>query len=428
MIQPTGSGGWGTTPDSHWTMQRSVAAIGLVAHLGLGFGPAFATTAGGVSLPGVPTAPVTAVPDSVGGVTQATSANRAMTCGSGLVLSGGVCVPLPTPTVVPNCAYGTVWSGGVCMPIGNTTPPPVSCPTGQVLSGSTCVPLPSVPSTCPPTQPANTQYLTCPTGQTGSVVQTRDVTCGAHTGYSWSTSTWSTASNSCTPAPTPVQTPPATPRCSAASGAISWGANCSGFINVLATDVGGTYSINDGGPNRTLSWRCDPGGVWTETAKICESPVVAPPPRPPEPSPPLQCGAVSGPVTWGNRHQCSGYINAGNTPVGHTYSVSDGSRGSISWICGSNGSWAETGKTCTEIDLPPPAPSGCAAQTVTVVDAINTWTYNVCYFPLPSAQNGQVVDGGSIGLANSYMGGTATCSGGNWDTSALTCTHHGYGD
>lgn len=416
MIEQSGSGGWGTTPIGHWTMKRTAAAVGIVVQLGMGMGPAWAQNAttspgsnGGASLPGVPVTPVSRVADSVGGVTQATSANKAMTCAAGTVLSGGSCITLPSPTPPPNCAYGTVWTGGSCVAIGSLTPPPTNCPSGQVLSGSACVPLPTVPSTCPATQPVTTQYLNCPSGQTGSIVQTRTVQCDASTSWQWTTSTWGTSSNTC--AAVPTAPPPAQP-CSAIYQ--TWGAACYGYSpsaspgsqssvsNASSAYTGSaTYQCNNGSwtyvsgsctgatpppcNSQAVNWsscsgnvssasqggygypfntrsgftgnatfQCN-GGNWTYVNGSCDAP-------PPPPPPPV-CSAVAGPVAWGT---CTGYVNAPNTPQGGGYSISanGGGTGSISWSCSVGGAWVETNRTCSPISSPPPT-IGCASRTIT---------------------------------------------------------------
>lgn len=423
MIEQSGSGGWGTTPIGHWTMKRTAAAVGIVVHLGMGMGPAWAQNAttspasnGGTSLPGVPVTPVSRVADSVGGVTQATSANKAMSCSAGTVLSGGSCITLPSPTPPPNCAYGTVWTGGSCVAIGSLTPPPTNCPSGQVLSGSACVPLPTVPSTCPTAQPVTTQYLNCPSGQTGSIVQTRTVQCDASTSWQWTTSTWNTSSNTCATVPTPP--PPAQP-CPAIYQ--TWGTACYGYSpsaspgsQFTVTSASSTYpgsatyqcnngswtyvsgSCSGGQPatpppcnSQTVSWSSCSGyvsstsqggyaypsnttsgatgsatfqcnsGNWTYVNGSCN----ATPPPPPPPPPPPACGAVSGPVSWGT---CTGYVNAPNTSQGGSYSISatGGGTGSISWSCGTGGSWVETSRTCQTASQPLPS-MGCASQRLT---------------------------------------------------------------
>lgn len=485
MIEQSGSGGWGTTPIGHWTMKRTAAAVGIVVHLGMGMGPAWAQNAttspasnGGTSLPGVPVTPVSRVADSVGGVTQATSANKAMSCSAGTVLSGGSCITLPSPTPPPNCAYGTVWTGGSCVAIGSLTPPPTNCPSGQVLSGSACVPLPTVPSTCPTAQPVTTQYLNCPSGQTGSIVQTRTVQCDASTSWQWTTSTWNTSSNTCATVPTPP--PPAQP-CPAIYQ--TWGTACYGYSpsaspgsQFTVTSASSTYpgsatyqcnngswtyvsgSCSGGQPatpppcnSQTVSWSSCSGyvsstsqggyaypsnttsgatgsatfqcnsGNWTYVNGSCNA---TPPPPPPPPPPQPQCQAYYGMAwTWGTSNQCSGTVNVGPTPSGSSYTVYGQAAGSYYRFSCSSGTWQPGGDYCPNA-APPPA-SGCAARSFQLADPYN-YGY-VCTFPLPSGSSGQVVYGGSVGTANSAMGGTAVCSNGSWNTNGLTCMWNGGG-
>lgn len=391
MIDPQGSGAWGDTPSSHWTMKRTAAAVGIVVQLGMGLGPAWAqnqTVAtppgsnGGVTLPGVPSTPVSHVADSVGGVTQATSANRAMTCGTGMVLSGGTCVPLPTPTPPPNCAYGTVWSGGSCVPIGNFTPPPTNCPSGQVLSGGNCVPLPTVPSTCPATQPVNTQYLNCPSGQTGSIVQTRSVQCDASTNWQWTTGTWSTSSNTCVVAPAP--TPPATP-CPAIYQ--TWGAACYGYSPAGSPGTQTSVPNANGSYTGAATYQCN-NGTWSYMNGSCNGG-----------TPPPSCNSQT--VSWSS---CSGSVG-GAVHGGFNYPTNStgGFTGNATFQCNA-GTWTYVNGSCN----PAPTPT-CPASRPSDFQSVSC----------PSGQTGSIVQTRTV-QCNAGTGWQWIT--GSWTNSSNTCT------
>lgn len=398
MIEQSGSGGWGTTPIGHWTMKRTAAAVGIVVHLGMGMGmgPAWAQNAttspasnGGTSLPGVPVTPVSHVADSVGGVTQATSANKAMNCAAGTVLSGGACVSLPTPTPPPNCAYGTVWTGGTCAPIGNFTPPSVNCPSGQVLSGGSCVPLSSNPATCPTTTPASTQSLSCPSGQTGSISQTRTVQCDASTGYAWSTGTWSTSSNSCvTPAP-PANTP-----CVAIYQ--TWGSACYGYTPGISAGSQTTVANASATLSGSATYSCN-NGTWTYISGSCSSG------SQPAPAPPTSTPCIASNQAWGSA--CYGYITGASS--GSQASVTNTNStlsGSATYSC-NNGTWSYISGSCSQ------TPQPCTAQNV---------SWSSCWGTAPTANNG-----GYSAVTNSAGGFTGTgnfsCSNGSWVYSSGSC-------
>ena len=440
----------GIAADAQAGSIRAAAAVGILLQVASGFAVAqnnpTTGTANG-SVPGIPTTPYTRPNDSSAGVTQATSNKEWRNeCATGTVLSGGTCIPLPT---TPSCSYGQVWTGGACAPIGSFTPPTTSCGTGTVLSGGICVPMSGPPAGPPPScpaQPTTSQVVPCPSGQNGSIQQTRSATCNASTGWSWQMGSWGQASSTCAPAPSPTPTCPAQPttsqtvscpsgqngsiqqtrsatcnaatgwswqmgswaqtsstctptapppQCSGMSGNWGWGAGCIGYSSVGATSVGGSHTIYDSAGRGSYTFVCSVGG-WTPGSFSCT------PPPPPPPPPPPQCAGVAGPVSWGP--SCNGYVNAPNTPVGGSYSITSSGpgSGSISWICGAGGNWAETSRPCSSPASPPPGPTGCPATTI----SSGQWCPTA---PVPYANNGQ-----SVPINWGDTRGTMTCSNGSW--------------
>jgi hypothetical protein len=239
-------------------------------------------------VPGVATTPYTRPNDSTTGVTQATSNRTWLTeCAAGTVLSGGVCVSLPT---TPSCSYGQVWTGGACESIGSFTPPSTSCPTGFVLSGGACValPVPAPSPSCGPMTGVTSQSVACPTGQTGTQIQSRTSTCNASTSYAWVYGGWTTTSNTCVP------NPPAA-GCSATT--LGWSTNC--FGSVGATPHNGTATLTDtagaGQWGGSATGSCS-NGSWSVSGGSCTFTS-----EPPSPPPPSRCGAeivLSTPNMW----------------------------------------------------------------------------------------------------------------------------------
>lgn len=287
---------------SYTPATRVAAAVGIAMQIAA-VGQAFAADAG-VTAPGVSSTPYARPNDSVGGVTQATSSNIAMQCGSGLVLSGGACVPMPVPTPPPNCAYGQVYSGGSCVPVSSLSPPPPSCPSGTTLSGGSCVPFMSPP----PPPPAN-----------------------------------------CT------------------SKTVSWGAACTGTAAATTHGSSrsvSSYTSYTG----TATFVCNDGNLYYSSGSCnAPAPVVPPPPPPPpppSPTPPPSCAAKSGPVSWGAG--CSASVSVGATPSGGSVGLTNsaaGYTGSATYSC-SSGAWSVTSNTCTLTPSTPPPPPSCASQTV----------------------------------------------------------------
>lgn len=390
-------------------LQRAAAAIGIALQMASA-GSAFAVETSnliGATVPGVPTTTYTRPNDSTTGVTQATSANTAMQCGAGLVLSGGSCVPLASLVPPPSsCPYGQVMSGGSCIPLPSPPPPGIQCPTGFVLSGGSCVPLVTSTPTCA-AQPATTQYVPCPTGQTGGITQSRTGTCNSSTGYVWSMSTWSTTSSTCAwnPPPPPPPPPPAPAACTTQN--VSWGAwlgvgsACTGVLYSVPSGSASTANNAAGGFAGTQTYVCSAGN-WTLQSQDCRSTT-------PPPAPPPQCGPVSGSFSWGTN--CSGYINAPTTNVGGTYTVygSDG-RGYYSWSCAAGGNWFDGGQNYCPPPAPqPPPPSGCGSISHSADS-----DRGVCVFNFPSTPSGQASD-----VSDAYQGWSggqwrAVCWNGNW--------------
>lgn len=321
----------------------------------------------GASVPGISTQALPTQPgDSVSGVTKALPANQAMSCGTGLVLSGGSCVPISSLLPqTPTCSYGQVFTGGTCAPISGFTPPPTSCASGTVLSGGSCVPLVSGPTPVCSTSPPIAQSLPCSAGYTGGITQSRTGSCNAGTGYSWNMNAWTTVSNTCTLVPAPVYVPPPpvyvppppTPSSVTCnySGVGSWGGGCSGYASVSAIPGQTARIINSAAGFSSQSYAqftCQSDGTWAASGEQCTA--NAPPPAPP----PVTCSA-NGVVSWGAG--CSAYVsttvNAGqsttvqNTAAGYTKDSSS----TATYTCGSNGEWALARAFCV-VSTPPPPP------------------------------------------------------------------------
>ena len=159
-----------------------------------GYASQSAKTMAGATVPGVPVVSANDQQDSVGS-NEALPGIANTSCPTGQVFSGGTCVPLTTLLPAdPTCPYGQVLSGGSCISLPTT---PTNCASGTVLSGGVCVPLTSTPAPTCPASPATTQSLACPSGQTGLINQSRTATCNASTGYAWNTGVWTTTSNTC---------------------------------------------------------------------------------------------------------------------------------------------------------------------------------------------------------------------------------------
>ena len=351
---------------------------------------------GGFAVGASTSAAPTHVSDSAQGITQALPADPALLCATGSVMSGGVCTPITNITPAP-CPYGQVSSGGSCVPLSQINPPPTSCPTGQVLSGGSCVPL--VSQQCP-TAPDKTQYVGCPAGQTGSMTQTRSMSCDASTNWLWQLSGWTTSSNTCTPlasGPAPGPTCGTSPdtvqsvSCPAGqSGSISQTrtATCDastgyawvmgGWSTVANTCAPVCFSIGGGGPSScspTPSPSCQPtyaywgsscsgpttltpngstttvtntaGGMTGSATYICSSgTLVAYGAQSCTSTAPTSCPSSS--VSWG---QCSGNVNG--APIGTqsaASNVNNGYSGTGYFSCGSSGTWQYTGSgTCNQV-------------------------------------------------------------------------------
>lgn len=304
----------------------------------------------GATAPGVPTTPYARPDDSTTGVTQATPANRAMTCQTGHVVSGGQCVALATliPST-PDCAYGQVRSGGTCVALPTQTTPPTNCPTGQVLSGGVCVPLNNNPTPTCAAQPDTTQYIPCPSGQTGSIVQSRNGTCNASTSYTWSMTGWSTTSNSCSVAPVQPSCP--------AQPATSQSTSCpSGQTGVVYQARSATCNASTG-----FTWSM---GNWYTSSNSCQTTTVACPEAPPA-TQSLACPAgQTGSITQSRSMTC-------NTSIG-------------TWTLGA---WYQSGSSCT---TPPPA----ACDGINVVDL--TWGAGCIY----NGYTPQTAVGASVTIRN----------------------------
>ena len=137
-----------------------------------------------------------------------------------------------TGTIVQTRTYscvGTSWVPGPFQTVSNTctTPPPATCTTPQ-----------------PPTE---TQTLSCPAGQTGSIVQSRSYTCQ---GTTWVPGPYTTVSNTCVAAPTGCAT-------SFSSGTYSCSGSC-GISSVTLNVASGSNSMTAStfGSNSGVGFSC----------------------------------------------------------------------------------------------------------------------------------------------------------------------------
>lgn len=362
-------------------LKVAAAVLGIACH----FGPAYAQAQlSGATAPGVPTTPYARPDDSTSGVTQATPANQAMTCQTGYVVSGGQCVALVTlipPT--PECAYGQVRSGGTCVALPTQPTPPTNCPSGQVLSGGVCVPLPTNPTPTCATQPDTTQYIPCPYGQTGSIVQSRSGTCNASTSYTWSMTGWSTTSNTCS-APQPTSCP--------AQPSVSQTVACpTGQSGTIYQGRSATCNASTG-----YAWTL---GSWYTTNNSCAA------------TPPAPCYAIMKNDSWGVAASpsvaCTFYGAVPQTSAGGAYTVTNqtpGYTGTRTYRCNSGpANWTNVTESC-EATAPttfscPTAPAG--TQTV------------AC----PTGQTGAITQSRSLSC-NTAVG---TWTLGAWYQTATTC-------
>lgn len=191
---------------------------------------------------------------------------------------------------------GTTWTPGAYSTISNTCvattcsgpqPSPdqliLGCPAGQTGSitqrrtyscvGTTWTPgaYQTIANTCVggtcsgPQPPNDTQTLSCPVGQTGSIVQERSYTC---IGTAWTPGTYSTVTNTCSAntAQPPAGIPGAWWAGQAENG---WGLSLIQHANVL---VAGWYFY---GSNGQPTWAIMPGCNWNASFTSCSGQVVA---------------------------------------------------------------------------------------------------------------------------------------------------------
>ncbi len=141
------------------------------------------------------------------------SGNAQFTCNNGSWAGPYTpsCTAQPLPCSAGNVGWGSACAGtlpatasGTGATVTNATAFYTGSATytcsngGWSLGSASCMP-PSCPAT-----PAASQTITCQAagyaaGYTGSVTQTRTNTCNASTSYTWSSSAWTTTSNTCVP-------------------------------------------------------------------------------------------------------------------------------------------------------------------------------------------------------------------------------------
>lgn len=189
---------------------------------------------------------------------------------------------------------GTTWTAGAYQTISNTCvpatcntpqPPPdqlvLGCPVGQTGSITqqrtyTCVAGNWTPGsyqtisntcaapTCAGPQPANdVQTLSCPAGQTGSIVQQRSYSC---IGGTWTPGNYATTANTCSASSPPAGIPGAWWAGQSENG---WGLSLVQHANVLV--AGWYYYGNSGQP----TWAIMPGCNWNTSFTSCSGQVIA---------------------------------------------------------------------------------------------------------------------------------------------------------
>ena len=127
-------------------------------------------------------------------------------------------------------------------------------PGAFVTSANTCT---SVPPTCAgPQPPPDTQTLSCPAGQTGSVTQTRTYSC---VGSTWTPGPFATTSNTCTTPPPPPPPPPPPTGCGTNFSTGNY--SCSGQCGISSTGLnvtagGASMSANPFGANSNAAFSC----------------------------------------------------------------------------------------------------------------------------------------------------------------------------
>lgn len=258
---------------------------------------------------------------------------------------------------------------------------------------------------CPAQPSTETRNLSCPDGQTGSIVETRShVAAPAPT--CWTPGAWTQISNTC-------QTPcPAQP---------------ADDVQSLACPVGQTGTITQ---RRTYtpapSPTCWTAGSWVETSSTCASTCG---PRPANETRNATCPAgMTGSITESRSYTAAAFptcwtpglwTQTSNTccgpqpaPQAWVDPCPSGQTGQITWqrpwvnapapTCWQNGEWVETGNTCAAAP-PPSCPPRPADETDT----------QLC----PSGQTG------SITVVRSYSSAAfPTCwTAGAWTTSNNTC-------
>jgi hypothetical protein len=246
------------------------------------------------------------------------------------------------PRVGFSCPPGMVWTRingqAACDYCDTATQPPtdtqtLSCPAPQVGSivqerayvcnqpTNSWIPGPwnTVSNSCafgacPGPAPApDTQTVACPFGQTGSITQERSYACSGAPSFTWNAGPWVETSNTCAGASCPGQNPgPET--------------------QTVACPVGQTGSITQ---QRTWSCSGAPSWIyqpdaWVEISNTCTPSAVTCP---------------GGPVGWGG--YCAGSLPA--MSVGETAGASNETPvfvGSASFQCGGGGAWVEMASSC----------------------------------------------------------------------------------
>jgi hypothetical protein len=167
---------------------------------------------------------------------------------------------------------------------------------------------------CPGPAPApDTQTVACPVGQTGSITQERSYACSGAPSFTWIAGPWVETSNTC-------------------AGASCTGPNPGPETQTVACPVGQTGSITQ---QRTWSCSGAPSWIyqpdaWVEISNTCTPSAVTCP---------------GGPVGWGG--YCAGSLPA--LTVGEVAGVTNVAPvfvGSANFQCTGAGSWVETSSSC----------------------------------------------------------------------------------
>lgn len=198
------------------------------------------------------------------------------TAGAWTQTSNTCCGPQPAPqTWVDPCPSGQTGQISWQRPWVNA-PAPTCWQNGEwVETGNTCAAAP--PPSCPPRPADETNNLSCPSGQTGSITVVRSYTATAFP-TCWTAGMWTTTSNTCASTTPP---PPPPPSCPAKPDDQTQTLNCpAGFVGSGIVQTRTYVPVTDG--------TCWAPTAWTEVTRDCA----------PDLGPDLGCGPGNAAPRW----------------------------------------------------------------------------------------------------------------------------------